>query len=165
MQMHQKLWIGMSLATVLVGLVLAAASNPRRFSLSPHADRTIDLLVLLGLGCTAVGIVSLLLAVRGNTQAMIAEKQREANLWIGLGFALQLIGILVLSFDAGSWVSLPLILSGVPLMAWGCMAYAEAKRYSKWFGLVGVLGLAGLLVLIALPVAEHDVVECPNSKE
>ena len=151
---RNRYWmVSVSLVLICVGLVLAASSNPRRFSLSPSADRIIDLLMITGLACTASGIGLLLLAIRGTTRAMIPEKRSQANLGVGIGFALQLVGLFLLGTDFAHMVGLPLILASVPLLLWGCVRYAEGKRYAKWVGLLGLAGIPGLIILIVLPVA------------
>jgi cell division protein FtsW (lipid II flippase) len=136
---------------------LAASSNPRRFSSSPSEDRKIDLLVITGLTCTVAGIGFLLWAIRGMSQAMVAEKKAKANLGVGIGFVLQLIGFALLASDTGPVIGLPLVFVSVPLLIWGCMCYAEGKRYSKWIGLLGAAGIPGLFILIVLPVADGRI--------
>lgn len=148
--------MAISLVLICIGLVLAASSNPRRFSLSPSNDRIIDLLAITGLACTVTGIGLLLWAVRGMTQSMLPEKKAKANLGVGIGFALQVVGFFLLPSDAGPMIGLPLVLLSVPLLIWGCMHYAEGKRYSKWVGLLAAVGVPGLVILIALPVAREQ---------
>jgi MFS family permease len=148
---HWLMVIGLIL--ICIGLLLAASSNPRRFSMSPNKDRKIDLLVITGLTCTVAGIGLLLWAIRSMTQPMIADKRAKANLGVGIGFVLQLIGFALLASDAGPVIGLPLVLASLPLLVWGCMRYAEGKRYSKWVGLLGAAGIPGLIILIVLPVS------------
>lgn len=149
-----KPWLAIfCLVLIGIGLVLAASSDPSRFSSSPSEDRKIDLLVIAGLTCTVAGIGLLLWAIRGTTRDMIPEKKAKANLGIGMGFVLQVVGFALVASDAGPVIGLPLIAASLPLLIWGCLRYAEAKRYVKWVGLLGAAGIPGLLILIVLPAA------------
>lgn len=153
-KLRRKYWLmAISLVLICLGLLLAASSDPRRFSLNPSEDRKIDFLVIAGLTCTVAGIGFLLWATRGMTQAMIPEKKAKANLGVGVGFVLQLLGFALLGSDTGPAIGLPLVLASVPLLIWGCMRYAEGERYSKWVGVIGAAGIPGLIILIILPVA------------
>lgn len=83
---------------------------------------------------------------------MLAEKKRETNIGVRIGFVVQLLGN-VLQARGGALVAigLVLVLVGLVIFIWGCMSYCEGKGYSKWLGLLGLLSIIGLLVLVFLP--------------
>lgn len=37
------------------------------------------------------------------------------------------------------------------LFCFGCADYAESKGYSRWWGLIGILGCCGLIILVLVP--------------
>jgi hypothetical protein len=85
---------------------------------------------------------------------MLPEKKTKTNVGVGLGFILQLGGLILTKqgdTTATAILGLSLILAGLVFFIWGCMNYAEGKGHSKWVGLVGVAGIIGLIVLIVLP--------------
>lgn len=83
---------------------------------------------------------------------MLAEHKSKANVGVGLGFSLQLLGFLLCGAgEAGGGLGCLLILASLPLLIWGCLHYAEGKGHSKWIGLVGLTGFLGLVVLVLLP--------------
>jgi hypothetical protein len=140
-----------------VGLVLAVLSEPRRFSLDPKADTQILLLTVSGAACTIFGVVMLLTAAGSTTKSMPPEKKTKTNAGVGIGFVLQLVGLILFGNGAvGALVGLLLVLISVPVFIWGCMNYAEGKGHSKWVGIVGLLGIIGLVILIVLP-DQHEV--------
>ncbi len=137
---------------VCVGLLLAAFSNPKRFSLDVTADRHIHLLGASGLACTVTGIGLMLTMVRHTTTLMPPQQRAKANIGVGVGFILQLAGLyLSVAVDSRAMVGLLLMLAGVPMMIWGCSNYAVGKRYSKSLGWVGMAGILGLIILMLLP--------------
>ncbi len=83
---------------------------------------------------------------------MLAEKKRETNIGVGIGFVMQLLGN-ALQTQGGALVAIGLLvtLAGLAVFIWGCMSYCEGKGYSKWLGLLGLLSIIGLLVLVFLP--------------
>lgn len=94
---------------------------------------------------------------------MIAEYQKKSNIWVGVGFAIQVVGRVML-MSAGSAGSQGLIglgyllsLVGVGLFVWGCVNYALGKGYSPWLGALGLLTCIGLLVLVILPDKTKEV--------
>ncbi len=146
------------LVMIFVGLALAALSNPGRFSLDPRLDRQIHLLAVSGVTCTAVGIGLFFGGVSHSTRSMPWRYRNRTNVGVGIGFALQLAGLVHL--QAGPHrhtTAFILLLAGLPLIVWGCLNYAEGKGYPKWVGLLGAAGLFGLMVLVALPARVDDV--------
>ncbi len=90
---------------------------------------------------------------------MLPEKKTKTNISVGIGFLLQLAGyFLVQSKEtcAVTFLGIILILISIPLFIRGCTHYAEGKGQSKWFGLLGLAGLIGFVVLIILPDKESD---------
>ncbi|HWX19413.1 MAG TPA: hypothetical protein VN578_05840 [Candidatus Binatia bacterium] len=88
---------------------------------------------------------------------MLPDKKTNTNIGVGLGIVLQLSRFIlvrqgIITPDVGSaiWVL------GLLVFVWGCMNYAEGKGVSKWFGLLGILSLIGLLVLFFLPDHHKD---------
>ncbi|MEM7165737.1 MAG: hypothetical protein AAF581_09750 [Planctomycetota bacterium] len=91
---------------------------------------------------------------------MIPSYKKKANLALGLGF----VGILVAALwdrvidpvEATdpvqvNWPAMGLQTIGVVVFAVGCAWYMLAKGRSRWWGLLGVFGLLGLLVLACFP--------------
>ena len=78
---------------------------------------------------------------------MIESKKRDAALGIigGLavnvtGSALQVEGLLSFAWGA----------VGFGLWAWGAMSLAQGKGYSRWWGLLALVTIVGMLVLVLL---------------
>lgn len=88
---------------------------------------------------------------------MLSDKKKITNIGLGVGIVLQLSRFIlvrygIISPDVGSYIwGL-----GVLVFVWGCMNYAEGKGSPKWFGLLGVLSLIGLLGLFFLPDQHKD---------
>lgn len=146
------------LTLVTGGLVLAALSNPKRFTLDVANDRYIQFFAISGLACTLTGVLLFLYAVRDTTKSMPAKLQTNANVGMGLGFVLQLAGfflpeVIQVPFETG----LALILAGFPAFIWGGIHYAQGKGHPRLIGSVAMLGILGLVVLILLPYREFDV--------
>jgi hypothetical protein len=92
-----------------------------------------------------------------NHAFVIREKKINANIGIGIGVIIQpsrfiLVHKGIVSADVGQLIWL----IGVLCFIWGCMNYAEGKGSSKWFGLLGILSLIGLLALFFLPDQHKD---------
>ena len=149
------------LALVVIGLLLAALSNPNLYSMSVADDRYITLFWLSGFACTFVGIFLFLYAVRDTTKFMPSQLQTNANNGVGLGFVLQLAGFFLPEISPiFIEIGLALILGGLIAFVWGGMHYAQGKGYSKQLSLLAILGILGLVVLILLP---HRELKClPN---
>jgi hypothetical protein len=134
------------------GLVLAAISNPARFSLDVQNDNTIDLYAVSGLLCTVVGVGLFVTAARQTTQSMPAVHRTKANLGVGFGLVLQLAGLfLPFSLEIPGLAGPVLVVASLPPFVWGTMSFAEGKGYPRQFGLAGILGLVGLVCLMLLP--------------
>ena len=88
---------------------------------------------------------------------MPAHLQRNVNIGMGLGFALQLAGFFLPELSpVPSEIGTAIIIGGLPAFVWGAMNYAQGKGRSPWFGLLGLLGVLGFIVLIILPPQESD---------
>ena len=146
---------------IIIGLVLAALSNPNLYSMSVADDRYIRLFANSGFACTFVGIFLFLYAVRDTTKFMPSHLHTNANNGVGLGFVLQLAGFFLPEISPiFIEIGLALILGGLIAFVWGGMHYAQGKGYSKQLGLLAILGILGLVVLILLP---HRELKClPN---
>ncbi len=84
---------------------------------------------------------------------MIESKKQQAALGIcgGIvanmsGFVLQVEGVARIV-----WLSV-----GLGLFAWGAMSLAQAKGYSRWWGLLALVTIVGMLVLVLLPDCHRD---------
>ena len=134
------------------GLVLAAMSNPARFSLDVQNDNTIDLYVVSGFLCTVVGVGLFVTAARQTTQSMPAVHRAKANLGVGLGLVLQLAGLFLrFSLQIPRLVGPVLVVASLLQFFWGAMSFAEGKGYPIQFGLAGILGFVDLVCLMLLP--------------
>jgi len=99
----------------------------------------------------AAGLTMLGAEAQGES-AVLAEAKKKANIGVGVGLVLQLLAFVLLqSRGTAAILGAPLALVGWVIFIWGCMNYAEGKGHSKWWGLVGILGIFGLIVLILLP--------------
>lgn len=87
---------------------------------------------------------------------MLAENKRNANLGVGIGFVLLVLGrgIQVLVKEM-AMVSFPFLLAGLGLFAWGCFNYMKGKGHSQWLGLLG-LTFVGLIIMAFLPDKHKD---------
>ena len=82
---------------------------------------------------------------------MLAEKKRDTNIGVGIGFVLQLAGN-VLQARGARWPRPASCCSRrASDLHLGCMSYCEGKGHSKWLGLLGLLSIVGLLILVFLP--------------
>jgi cobalamin biosynthesis protein CobD/CbiB len=71
---------------------------------------------------------------------------------VWIGFLMQVGGnVLSRQVPSAGIIAAVLILAGVIAFVYGCMQMCEAKGYSKWLGLLGLLTCIGLLVIILLP--------------
>jgi hypothetical protein len=95
---------------------------------------------------------------------MLAEKQRNTNIGVGVGIVLEIAGRVLTSMGhpAQGAVGAPpntalfalgaiIGLVGLVVFVWGCFNYAQGKGYSPLLGLLGLLSCLGLLILIVLP--------------
>jgi hypothetical protein len=83
---------------------------------------------------------------------MLAEKQVNTNIGVGVGFVLQATGrILTLYVPGMSAAGIALTIVGTGLFIWGCVHYAQGKGYHSAFGLLGLLSIFGLVALALLP--------------
>jgi hypothetical protein len=134
------------------GLLMAALSNPKRYSLSVQSDRYIDGFAIMGLICTLVGILLFLLAVSQTTTSIPLEKRRKTNTALGMGLLFQLAGLFWAGqHDANFPTGMMLILASLPLFILAAVNYAEGKGYGKSLGVCGLFGVFGFIVLILLP--------------
>lgn len=145
-----------SLVLVVVGLLLAGLSNPKRFSLQVSDDRFIQAFAISGLVSTLTGVLLFLYVLKDTTASMSPDRQSRSNLGIGIGFLLQLAGFYLPSImEIPREIGVALILAAIPVLAWGGMNYAQGKGHPRIWGLLAILGLPGLIVLILLPVRSH----------
>lgn len=92
--------------------------------------------------------------VSHTTKSMSTQYRTKANIGVGIGFVLQLAGLLLFGAEQ---IGLLLILASLPVFIWGCLNYAQGKGHSKWVGLVGVVGIVGLIILTVLPDQHKEV--------
>jgi hypothetical protein len=102
--------------------------------------------------------VAQLWVVRRHDHAfMLKDKIKKTNIGIGVGIILQLSRfILVRQGIIPPDLGIVIWAFGAAFFIWGCMNYAEGKGSSKWFGLLGILSLIGLLGLFFLPDRHKD---------
>ena len=68
------------------------------------------------------------------------------------GYVSLVMGALVARFGAaGALLGFLLTVFGLIILIGGCMQYAQEKGYSKWLGLVGIMGCIGLIILLMIP--------------
>jgi hypothetical protein len=88
-------------------------------------------------------------------EARVRSSKRLANIGLGLGFVLHTVaGVLIWRSISGglTWKI------GWGLVALGCLAFAfggwhlaEEKGYPPFFGLIGLFGLPGFLLMLFIP--------------
>ncbi len=98
---------------------------------------------------------------------MIAGYRQLSKLLFAGYFAARLAGLIPVFLAAGEGYSRsPLFyavyLAGTVLLFWGCWALARAKGYTGWLAL---LGLAGILGLVALALFPDRVAEAAGAGE
>ena len=78
----------------------------------------------------------------------------QPNICYGLAIV---FSIIVVAMEAHRYSPPPvlplaaLILAIPPLCIWGCAAYAKSKGYHELWGLLGLAGCFGLLILFLMP--------------
>ena len=83
---------------------------------------------------------------------MLPENKTKTNIGVGAGILLQVAGRFLVARSQGtSIIGVVLLVVGAIFFVWGCMNYAEGKGHSKWFGLLGLLSILGLIILVFLP--------------
>ena len=145
--------------------MLAALSNPVRYSSSVQNDKYIDLFAGGGFLCTIVGTGLFVTAARSTTKSMPPQYRTKANLGIGLGLVLQLAGFVLPGLlQLHPLSGMVLVLASLPLFIWGSMHYAQGKGQAKWLGVVGMLGLVGLIGLMLLPNRREEAVHATDKR-
>ena len=74
------------------------------------------------------------------------DKKTKTDAYVFWLFMFQII-LSVLIVDVSFEMRLLLLLASRPFWIWPCVSYARKKGYSKWLGLVGVLGILGVILL------------------
>jgi hypothetical protein len=88
---------------------------------------------------------------------MLPDKKRKTNIGVGIGLIFYILRfVLVRQGIISPELGLFLWAFGTVTFVWGCMNYAEGKGSSKWFGLLGLLSIIGLLGLFFLPDQHKD---------
>lgn len=136
------------LLMVGAGFVLAYLSDPARFSDNVRDDLAINLFSGSGFLVTLLGLVFFMKAVAQITFDMSAEVRRDVNLGLLLGIVVQASGF----FESNPLGIMWCYLASLVPLCWASMRFAQAKGCSKAFGTLGIFGIAGLIVLLLLPV-------------
>lgn len=79
---------------------------------------------------------------------MLPEYKTKTNIGILIGWILTFAGNRAV--DTNYNLGIILAVAGLILFVWGCMQYALGKGHSKWWGLLGIFNLLGLLILFFL---------------
>jgi hypothetical protein len=78
--------------------------------------------------------------------------QDQSNLGVGLGILLQIVGRIMAAQSEPLAVPGHLLAGvGFLVLIAGCFSYAEGKGHSRWWGLLGLLSIIGLIILVFLP--------------
>lgn len=157
-----------SAVTIVVGLYLTTLSNPKRFPIDAKYDLQIFLLGIAGFLLTLLGLVMFLSAVGHTANCIYPIAKRNTNLGVGIGSIFQLLSLfLYASGRKNEVVGATCFTVGTLLLIWGCIHYAQGKGYGRSTGCIGVAGLLGLMVLMALPSRNRTPLACerhqPNS--
>lgn len=140
------------LLLVGTGLWFAVMSNPRRYTSNVSNDRIIDAFAIGGFICTIAGAMLFLKAASQTTTSMSPHHRTNANLGMGIGFAVQLAGLMLPgTLQVYGLAGLVAFVASLPLFIWGATNYAQGKGHSKWFGLFGLAGILGFMALMVLP--------------
>lgn len=93
---------------------------------------------------------------------MLPEYKARTNLFVGIGFALQILSRYLERTGQGSPEGvLVLALAGLGIFTYGCTMYTRGKGYSGALGLLGLLSCVGLVVLVLLPDRHKDAKPAP----
>ena len=79
---------------------------------------------------------------------MIPEYKTKTNIWVAVGLGLQAASMLLSRYGVPPVAALVVRLVGFLVLIGGCFYYAQAKGYSRWWGLLGLFNLLGLLLLV-----------------
>jgi len=82
---------------------------------------------------------------------MLAEYKRKANIGVGIGLVLQIMGNILIgpkeAVGSAPLVGLIALMAGPVFFIWGCMSYSKGKGHHSAWGLLGLLSIIGLIVL------------------
>ena len=83
---------------------------------------------------------------------MLPASKSKTNLGVAVGLVLQIFGNSMRgNADLTGTLGLIIALVGLVVFIWGCMNYAEGKGHSKWYGIIGLLSIIGLIILVLFP--------------
>lgn len=82
---------------------------------------------------------------------MLEKYKWSSSLGIGLGLLLAGGGLALAWLPEHAGLALLLLVSGFPVLVWGCGQYATAKGHSNSWGLLGLTHVLGVLLLALLP--------------
>ena len=82
---------------------------------------------------------------------MLPEYKNKTNAGVGFGWAVMIVGNLLLRNASLLWLGIVVFTLGFAAFIWGCVQYAKGKGHSGYWGALGALWILGLLVLLFLP--------------
>jgi hypothetical protein len=84
---------------------------------------------------------------------MLATKTRNANIGVGVGFVIELVGtgLLRVEGDVPFVLGRVVYLIGIALCVWGCVHWCQAKGHWGILGLLGILSCVGFMIILSLP--------------
>lgn len=94
---------------------------------------------------------------------MLEEYKAKTNIGVALGVVLQIAGS-SLYHDGSPSLGYLLLIAGCLIFIWGCAQYAKGKGHTHWLGLLGLLSLAGLIILFILEdhTKGNNVIQNPD---
>ncbi len=143
------------LVLIVAGLVFAYLSNPSRFTINVRDDSRILWRFVAGVLVTSIGLTAFVAAIKQTAVAIAPASRRDINLGIGGGVTFQLCAFT--ENEPGMMIGW--LVAATLLIGWACMRYAQVKGYSKAFAVLGLLSIAGLVVLILLPTRINQSME------
>jgi hypothetical protein len=80
----------------------------------------------------------------------MASLFEQINIWVWIGFVIQIIGRVAAGLVGGP-IGAAISILGLLIFVLGCMGICQEKGYSRWWGFLGIFSCIGLLVILVLP--------------
>lgn len=96
---------------------------------------------------------------------MLNEYKKRTNIFIGIGFVLQILYYLTKTEEANIF-GVILLWGGIILFTVGCWNYAKGKGYHGAYGLLGLIfNIFGLIILASMPDKHKEAKQDINTTQ